>query len=49
MYYPYLRGKQFELILLRDNAKFIAPYFYMRYCTVKDFKALNKHRTIVFI
>lgn len=24
MYYPYLRGKQFELILLRDNAKFIA-------------------------
>lgn len=24
MYYPYLRGKQFELILLRDNAKFLA-------------------------
>jgi hypothetical protein len=24
MYYPYLRGKQFELILLRDNAEFIA-------------------------
>jgi hypothetical protein len=24
MYYPYLRGKQFELILLRDNAAFIA-------------------------
>jgi hypothetical protein len=24
MYYPYLRGKQFELILLRDNADFIA-------------------------
>ncbi|MEK0336793.1 MAG: sce7725 family protein [Nitrosopumilus sp.] len=23
MYYPYLRGKQFELILLRDNAKFL--------------------------
>ncbi|MFH1052678.1 MAG: sce7725 family protein [bacterium] len=24
MYYPYLRGKQFELILLRDNAEFIS-------------------------
>ncbi|MBC8342547.1 MAG: sce7725 family protein [Bacteroidetes bacterium] len=24
MYYPYLRGKQFELILLRDNAGFLA-------------------------
>jgi len=24
MYHPYLRGKQFELILLRDNAKFLA-------------------------
>lgn len=24
MYYPYLRGKQFELILLRDNAQFLA-------------------------
>lgn len=24
MYYPYLRGKQFELILLRDKAKFLA-------------------------
>ena len=24
MYYPYFRGKQFELILLRDNAKFLA-------------------------
>ncbi len=24
MYYPYLRGKQFELILLRDNAEFLA-------------------------
>lgn len=24
MYYPYLRGKQFELILLRDNIKLIA-------------------------
>jgi len=24
MYYPYLRGKQFELILLRENAEFIA-------------------------
>lgn len=23
MYYPYLRGKQFELILLRDNAAFL--------------------------
>jgi len=23
MYYPYFRGKQFELILLRDNAKFL--------------------------
>jgi len=23
MYYPYFRGKQFELILLRDNSKFI--------------------------
>lgn len=23
MYYPYLRGKQFELLLLRENAKFI--------------------------
>ena len=26
MYYPYLRGKQFELIILRDNAKFIAKH-----------------------
>ncbi len=24
MYYPYLRGKQFELILLRENAEFLA-------------------------
>jgi len=24
MYYPYLRGKQYELILLRDNAEFLA-------------------------
>ena len=24
MYYPYLRGKQFELILLRDNAELLA-------------------------
>jgi len=24
MYYPYLRGKQFELILLRDNSELIA-------------------------
>ncbi len=24
MYYPYLRGKQFELILIRDNAAFLA-------------------------
>lgn len=24
MYYPYLRGKQFELILLRDNAEFLS-------------------------
>ena len=24
MYYPYFRGKQFELILLRDNAEFLA-------------------------
>lgn len=24
MYYPYFRGKQFELILIRDNAKFLA-------------------------
>ena len=24
MYYPYFRGKQFELILLRDNADFLA-------------------------
>lgn len=24
MYYPYVRGKQFELILLRDNAEFLA-------------------------
>ena len=24
MYYPYVRGKQFELILLRDNAKLLA-------------------------
>jgi len=24
MYYPYFRGKQFELILLRDNAQFLA-------------------------
>ncbi len=26
MYYPYLRGKQFELIILRDNAKSIAKH-----------------------
>jgi len=26
MYYPYLRGKQFELILLRDNAEFLSQY-----------------------
>jgi len=24
MYYPYFRGKQFELIMLRDNAEFLA-------------------------
>lgn len=24
MYYPFFRGKQFELILLRDNAEFLA-------------------------
>ncbi|MDD4218336.1 MAG: sce7725 family protein [Bacteroidales bacterium] len=44
MYYPYLRGKQFELILLRDNAKFIADNnFHPIIEPVKeDFKALNK-------
>lgn len=26
MYYPYLRGKQFELLLLRENADFLAKY-----------------------
>lgn len=26
MYYPYLRGKQFELILLRDNAEFLSQH-----------------------
>ena len=24
MYYPYLRGKQFELVLLREKAEFLA-------------------------
>ena len=42
MYYPYLRGKQFELILLRDNANFIARNnIYPIIEPVKnDFKAL---------
>ncbi|MGR3175821.1 MAG: sce7725 family protein [Candidatus Scalindua sp.] len=26
MYYPYLRGKQFEMIILRDNAEFITKH-----------------------
>ncbi len=49
MYYPFLRGKQFELILLRDNAKIVAdndihPIIEPVKC---DFKALDRALTIV--
>ena len=44
MYYPYLRGKQFELIILRDNAEFIAKHkIHPIIEPVKsDFKALTR-------
>lgn len=44
MYYPYLRGKQFELILLRENAEFIAEsHIHPIIEPVKsEFKALNR-------
>jgi len=49
MYYPYLRGKQFELILLRDNAEIIAntgihPIIEP---VKKDFKALERAIKII--
>ena len=43
MYYPYLRGKQFELILLRDNSNVIAKYVHPIIEPVrKDFKSLGR-------
>jgi hypothetical protein len=44
MYYPYLRGKQFELILLRDNAEIIAhnKIHPIIEPVKKDFKSLNR-------
>jgi hypothetical protein len=44
MYYPYLRGKQFELILVRDNAEFLtANHFHPIIEPVKeDLTALNR-------
>ncbi len=44
MYYPYLRGKQFELIILRDKAEFIAKHkIHPIIEPVKsDFKALTR-------
>ena len=44
MYYPYLRGKQFELILLRENAEFIVEHnIHPIIEPVKsDFKALTR-------
>jgi len=42
MYYPYLRGKQFELLLLRDNAQLLATNDFHPIIepVKKDFKAL---------
>ena len=43
MYYPYLRGKQFELILLRDNPDIIAGNAHPIIEPVrKDFKSLTR-------
>ena len=43
MYYPYLRGKQFELILLRDNPGIIAGNVHPIIEPVrKDFKSLTR-------
>ncbi len=49
MYYPYLRGKQFELILLRDNAEFLAKN---NICPIiepvkKDFSALIRAMKVI--
>jgi len=49
MYYPYLRGKQFELILLRDNAEIITENkIHPIIEPVKeDFKALDRALKII--
>ena len=49
MYYPYLRGKQFELILLRENAEFLAKNgIHPVIEPVKnDFAALNRAMSIL--
>ena len=49
MYYPYFRGKQFELILLRDNAEFLAKNnIHPIIEPVKsDFKALTRASKIL--
>lgn len=49
MYYPYFRGKQFELILLRDNAEFLAQNkIHPIIEPVKsDFKALERAMKVV--
>jgi len=48
MYYPYLRGKQFELLLLRENADLLAKNnIHPIIEPVKsDFKALSSVGTI---
>lgn len=54
MYYPYLRGKQFELILVRDNAEFLAtnqfhpiiePVKEDLTALIRAMVELNKHNT----
>jgi len=43
MYYPFLRGKQFELILLRESSNVLAKYIHPIIEPVrKDFKSLNR-------
>ncbi len=49
MYYPYFRGKQNELILLRDNAEFLAQnrIYPIIEPVKKDFKALKRAMKII--
>ena len=49
MYYPYFRGKQFELILLRDNAEFMFEnkIFPIIEPVKKDFSALIRAMNII--